>query len=53
MEMNRSLCLYREDIHSVELHVICDASEKGVLAVVYAVAQQPSGYSVGILAARS
>ena len=53
MEMNRSLCLYREKIHSIELHAFGDASEKRILAVVYAVVQQPPGYSVGIIAARS
>ena len=52
MEMNRSLCLYREEIHSIELHAFGEPSEKGISAVVYAVAQ-PSGYSVGIIAARS
>jgi len=53
MEMNRSLCIYREEICSVALHAFGDASEKGISAVVYAVAQQPSGYSVGIIAAIS
>ena len=53
MEMNRSLCVYREEIHSIELHAFGDAREKGISAVVYAVVQQPSGYSAGIIAARS
>ena len=53
MEMNRSLCCYREEIQSIELHAFGDASEKGISAAVYAVAQQPSGYSVGIIAAKS
>ena len=53
MEMNRSLCFYREEIHSIELHAFGDASEKGISAAVYAVAQHPSGYSVGIIAAKS
>ena len=51
--MNRSLCFYREGSHSIELHAFGDASEKGISAAVYAVAQQPSGYSVRIIAARS
>ena len=53
MEMNRSLCVYREEIHSIELHAFGDSSKKGISAVAYDVAQQPSGYSAGIIAARS
>ena len=53
MEMSRSLCFYREEIYSIKLHAFGDASEKGISAVVYAVVEQPSGYSVGIIAARS
>ena len=34
MEMNRSLCIYREEIYSAARHALGDASEKGISAVV-------------------
>ena len=49
----RSIPRYREPLEEVELHTFGDASGSGISAVVYAVVKQPSGVSVGLVAAKS
>jgi hypothetical protein len=50
----RSIPRYREPLEEVDLHTFGDASSgSGISAVVYAVVKQPSGVSVGLVAAKS
>ncbi len=53
IETVRSLCRYKEEIESVDLHAFGDASNLGTSACVYVVVRQPSGISQGIIAAKS
>ena len=53
MEFPRSLVNFREDINDIKLHAFGDASGKGVAAAVFAVIEQPSGVSQGLVAAKS
>ncbi|CAB4013721.1 Hypothetical predicted protein [Paramuricea clavata] len=49
----RSLVKFRENIDSIELHAFGDASNQGVSTAVYAIVHQPSGVSLGLVAAKS
>ena len=49
----RSIPKHREEINDITLHAFGDASGKGVAAAVYAVVQQPSGISKGLVTARA
>eukprot|EP00794_Sanderia_malayensis_P007573 gene7573-biopygen6100 len=53
VEVPRSLCSFQEPIQSVKLHVFGDTSGKGTSAAVYAVVEQESGTSQGLLTAKS
>ena len=53
VEFPRSLVNFREDINDTKLHAFGDASGKGVAAAVFAVIEQPSGVSQGLVAAKS
>ncbi len=49
----RSIPTLQEDIESIVLHAFGDASGKGVAAVVYAVVNQPSGTTQGLVSAKA
>ena len=49
----RSIPMFQENIESIQLHGFGDASGKGVAAVVYAVVNQPSGTTQGIVTAKA
>ncbi|XP_028413930.1 uncharacterized protein LOC114536783 [Dendronephthya gigantea] len=49
----RTLAPHREPVQSITLHGFGDASKNGVSAVVYAVAEQESGTTQGIVCAKS
>ena len=49
----RSLPKYHEEVSNVDLHCFGDASGQGISAAVYAVIAQPSGGSVGLVAAKA
>ena len=49
----RALPKYREEVSNIDLHCFGDVSGSGVSAAVYAVVSQPSGNSVGLVAARA
>ena len=49
----RSIPTFQEDIGSIVLHAFGDASGKGVAAVVYAVVNQPSGTTQGLVSAKA
>lgn len=49
----RALPKYREEVSGIDLHGFGDASGRGVSAAVYAVVSQPSGNSVGLVAAKA
>ena len=53
VEFPRSLVNFCEDINDIKLHAFGDASGKGVAAAVFAVIEQPSGVSHGLVAAKS
>ena len=53
VEVPRSLVIHREQIQCIELHSFGDASGNGVATCVYAVVQQDSGSSQGLIASRS
>ena len=53
VEFPRSLVNHQEEISDIKLHAFGDASGKGVSAVVFAVVEQPSGVSQGLVAAKS
>lgn len=49
----RALPKHRERISNIELHGFGDASGRGISVAVYAIVSQPSGDSVGLVAAKS
>ena len=49
----RALPKYREEVSGIDLHCFGDARGRGVSAAVYAVVSQPSGNSVGLVAAKA
>jgi len=49
----RSVPIYQEPIHEIQLHAFGDASGHGVCAAVYAVVSQASGISQGLITAKS
>ena len=49
----RRLVEYQEGISTIELHAFGDASGRGVSTAVYAVIQQHTGVSQGLVAAKS
>ncbi|XP_068692648.1 uncharacterized protein [Montipora foliosa] len=49
----RALPKYREEVSNIDLHCFGDASGRGVSAAVNAVVSQPSGNSVGLVAAKA
>ena len=51
VEFPRSLVNHQEQISDIKLHAFGDASGKGVSAVMFAVVEQPSGVSQGLVAA--
>jgi hypothetical protein len=53
VEFPRSLVNHQEQISDIKLHAFGDASGKGVSAIVFAVVEQPSGVSQGLVAAKS
>ena len=52
IEILRSIPQYREKAEWLDLHVFADASGKGVSAALYAVVNQHSGVSQGLLASK-
>lgn len=53
VKVRRSVAEHQEEITSISLHAFGDASSQGVSAAVYAVTQQPTGASQGLVAAKS
>ena len=51
--LSRPIAQFSEPVNSIELHSFGDASTQGVCAVVYAVVEQESGTTQGIVSARS
>ena len=49
----RSLAAYQDKILSIDLHGFADTSATGVSAAVYAVVEQPSGVTTGLVTAKS
>ena len=53
VEFPKSLVNHREEINDIKLHAFGDANGKGVPAAVFAVVEQQSGISQGLVAAKS
>ena len=51
--MKRTIAPFREAINSIQLHSFGDASSKGVCAAVYAVVNQESGTTQGLVTSKS
>lgn len=53
VEVPRNIIEHQEEISSINLHAIGDASSKGLSVAVYAVTYPPSGTSQGLLVVKS